>query len=1060
MHISNISLTRIFLSKKIIVLILFLSFFRVYSQPIITSSILNAPCNNDGILAIYISGMTPPYAIGYGYPSGTFQGVFHSNVASNSDTLKNIQNFSLPYYPQYISRSTQDIYIDIMDANGTTAGTIVAIPMPFTFTVNATSAICPALGSATVATSYNGPAFVEWGIGYYLPNIFTPIAVGNPNNSLQPGYYDLRVTDTLTGCSVLTFSTCVVIQNQSGITFSTSATAANCSNGTANAFSPTGGIAPYTYQWSNGATTSSLSNLTAGYYSVRAIDSQGCYSDNGSYVQQVTTFTTNYTVANATCLQSDGSIMGFVTGGTSPYSFNWTSGSTNQFATGLSAGYYSAIIVDANGCSGSINYISVVSNSPINVTYTASPSSCSASSGSATITPIGGTLPYNIVWGTYPPVYGNSISNMPVGTYSFKVTDAAGCVKNGSVYIPPNSSISANISVINPVCPSITGALYSNVSGTNPPFTYLWNTGAVTHNISNVVAGNYTCIITDANQCSVTKTAGISLSSPINVSLNSVNSSCLFSSDGNVTANAYGGTAPYSYNWSNGQSGSSISALSSGDYYVYVSDANGCTGYGYTQISYNPNNTACYCTISGTVFNDLNSNCIKDIAEIGISNIQIHCSGFGYVYTDAYGYYSFKVPVGTYSITQTLNANYPLATCQNQMALINVSSIGSGCYHQVDFANTVLPIHDLKITTTSSTIPPLVGNTYKQKIIIENNGTVVESNIQLGYEHDGQLSYMGGSPSYLIQQNSVNYPNWYSGNSIPAINPNGNLSLDIDYLVPTNIPIGTQVSFYDTVAYAAPMVANWLADNTPWDNVNSYQTNVIAAYDPNYKDVNPKGISNQGYISHNDSILNYVVHFQNEGTYFAQNIIVVDTLDNDLNWESLNPGYSNHNYIVSISEDGVLKFKFNNIILPWKSQYGDEQSSGMFTYAIKTKRNLPIGTTFINGAAIYFDYNEPIITNKTINTIGNLSTDINSINRSDEYFNVFPNPAIEDVFVTCNQKMKTIELFNISGQILISKKINEKECHLNLRDLTNGIYFIRVTNDEGYCSVQKIIIAN
>jgi hypothetical protein len=310
----------------------------------------------------------------------------------------------------------------------------------------------------------------------------------------------------------------------------------------------------------------------------------------------------------------------------------------------------------------------------------------------------------------------------------------------------------------------------------------------------------------------------------------------------------------------------------------------------------------------------------------------------------------------------------------------------------------------------------------------------------------------------MSQQNVTSYPNWFSQNAIPSLSPNSSTVIDVNYNVPTNIPIGTSLSFYDTTSYTSPITTNWLMDNTPWDNVNTYKPSVIAAFDPNYKEVTPKGFTALGLIAPKDSILNYVIHFQNEGSYFAQNIIVVDTLDADLDWTSLRPGYSDHNFTVNISENGILSYTFKNINLPWKSYYGNYLSSGMFSYSIKTKRNLALGTQFTNGAAIYFDYNAPVMTNKTLNTLGDASVGIKNIDKilTDETI-LFPNPTNGLVTINSVYEFKKMEIYNITGALLLSETMNTKSHQLQLQNFAEGIYLVKISYADGRSLTKKVM---
>ena len=1018
-----------------------------------TITVVAQPCNNNGQVAVSTSGLPLPITYRY-YLQGNLAAT-HSNINSSTDTYGGIPA-TQPAYGQ------SDIRVIASSGNNSATDTI-NFTLPFTYSVSTTGAACPAPGSITVSNITGGVA----PFSYQFINATTLQSYATNPASVPAGQYSVAVTDAM-GCKIAYSFTAGIgayISNNSPVNVNMTGTTANCTNGTASA-TASGGIGPYTYLWNNGANTQSINGLSRGSYNCTVTDAQGCFNTGYYNVQQAVNLSFNSSVTNATCVQNNGSIIGFVSGGTAPYSYLWSNGATTSTIGGLAGNqYYNVQITDALGCLGTGSpYVNTTT--PVNAIYSASASSCTLSTGSATVTASGGTAPYTIVWNTYPStVTGTSISNRASGNYAFTVTDAVGCIRTGSAFIPPVSTINAYINSATAVCPATTANLFASVSGSNGPFTYTWSNGATTAGINNAALGNYSCVMKDAVGCTVTKYGSVTQSSPVQLGFASSPASCVFAADGSAYANATGGTAPYTYTWSNTQTGPAASGLTTGYYYAYVTDANGChSSNNMTYVGYNAANNSCYCTITGTVYADANSNCVRDAGENGISNIQIHCSGFGYTYTNANGVYSFIVPTDTYTITESVQQNYTLASCQVNNTVVSVTA-GAGCTTPVNFANNVVPIHDLHIITTNMDLP-IPGNIYHQRVIVQNEGTITENNAQLSYAHDGQLSYSSCTPWALNQQNVGTYPYWYSITSgFPTLNAGDATASFINYNVPTNIPINTLVNFYDTIAHAAPVSTTWLTDNTPWNNVNNHQATVVSSFDPNFKEVSPKGTGPQGYITNNDSVLTYVVHFQNEGTYFAQNIVVVDTLDANLNIKTLRPGYSDKSYTTSVSENGVIKFKFDNIHLPWKSTYGDAMSSGMFTYSVKLKKNLTAGTKIKNTAAIYFDYNAPVITNTTLNTIaGNVSVkEIKGISSDDVV--LYPNPTNAGFAVSIHASEKTesyISIIDISGRVVsnrsVTLQIGENTLQESTDHLQSGIYFFQLKNNDVLITKKLVVV--
>lgn len=1018
--------------KKLPLLLLLMAAFAlpslVYGQSA-TIALTQQPCKHNGVLTATFSGITTPFTVKW--YEGIKPVVTHANVTTNTDVLN---NYSGAY-----------VWLRVLDANNKVIATTNFIGSPpFNYSVSTTQAKCPIPGTATAnVTGGTAPYSYKW---YSIPGN-TLVSTSNPA-SLPKGGYDLVITDAA-GCEFGTpqQGDSINVWDSSSISFSITTTQANCTNGTATLSNIGGGIPPYSHVWSNSATTNTITGLTAGYYFATVTDAQGCTGTRAAYVQQAVNIGVNMTPTPPTCLQNDGSIIAFGSGGVTPYSYQWSNTATTQSISNLTGGYYRVKITDANGCYGE-RATNLSPSTPVKVTYTATPSACTTANGSATLSISGGQTPYTIQWYTSPVQTGTTATNLAPGRYYFKVTDANGCVQTGAAVVPPVNQVSLSLNANNTSCIQSTGSIQTSVSGGTAPYSYYWSNTATTPAVSQLPAGYYTVEVTDNIGCSVKKGVNISVNSPVKIGLTTTNASCIYNSDGSITANAYGGLAPYTYSWTGGGTTATKSNLSKGWYTVNVTDANGCKAHRRNYVGYNPNNNSCYCTITGAVYDDVNGNCTKDPGESGIANIQMHCTNYGYAYTDANGVYSFRVPSGSYTIKQTVLGMYPLAACQNNSINVNVTA-ASNCSTTVDFANTINPIHDMHINTVNYTCP-VPGYDYYQSVVITNMGSVTESSVDGGYKTDGQILTPTIVPGGIFS-GSGNYYD-ISANTL-SLAPSGSQSFSMKYTVPTNIPLSTKLVFDDSTAYTHP-IANWLQDYSPWNNVNRYEPLVVGSYDPNFKEVSPKGLGANGNISYNDSVLDYTIHFQNLGTYKAQNIYILDTLDADLDWTTMRPVYQSHDCKVTISEAGVVRFQFDNIDLPYKDQ--DElASNGMVIYTIKTKKNLPIGTRFTNSAAIYFDFNEPVITNTTVNTLADLSVG-NVVSGNNNGVTIYPNPT-NDVFTIRldEQEYTSVKVINLTGQTVTERSITAKETTINMGQAVPGVYFLLLEGPDG-SAVEKI----
>ncbi len=1041
-------MTKTKIMKKLFLGSLFVALGAVSYAQTVSFTLTTPPCNHNGVLTSTFTGLTPPLTVTY-YTEGTSgTTIVHTGVSGLTDALT--------------SYSGGPVYVTASDGFGGYAGGYDTGGAPFTYYFSAAPAPCGGLGSDTVfVIGGTAPYTYQWF------NLSTLTTVGTTNPiSLPPGAYGVTITDA-SGCvygsrdendstkgggiySIPTF------------TLTATSTTANCTNGTASVSVSSGAIFPLSYAWSNGATPPSIIGLVMGYYSINVIDAAGCSASAYTYVAQAITITAPVVPTPATCIAHDGAVIAFGSGGIPPYSYIWSNGATTQSQTGLAGGYYGVAVTDVNGCIGTDGGY-VGTSTPITATYSTTPTLCTSPTGSATLSLAGGTPPYSTMWYTTPPQTGITAVTLAQGNYAFNVTDAMGCVQSGTVTVPPIDIISASFMSTAPICTLSTGSMTVTPTGGVAPYSFVWSNGATTSTMTSVPTGLYHVTITDNMGCTAKLSEYLPYNSTLGVGLLNTPASCLFVSDGTLTAVASGGTTPYHYAWTGGGSTSIITSLPAWvPFWVTVTDALGCWVTDSATVLADTA-SSCYCTISGTVYYDINGNCIQDPGEPGIQNIQIHISGRGYTYTDTGGHYSYKVPSGSYTVSETVRAFYPLSACQpNNISVTSVA--GTGCILPVDFANSMDTIHDMHICTWDYG-QPVPGHTYYQVSVIKNNGTIPESTILTGYKPDGQFfapltfvpaGYFHGSPY------------WYNtADSFPVLQPGNSKAFLMTYNVPTNIPLGTNVIFKDTVTVDTPMT-NWLVDYSPWDNLRYFNTTVVASFDPNFKEVYPKGTGSIGLITYADSILEYMVHFQNTGTFQAENIVVIDTLDDNLDWTTLSPVYMSAQCQVTVDQKATKKvatFTFNNINLP-PSNSQPVTSNGLLSYSIKTRSGLPLGTQFKNSASIYFDYNAPVKTNQTLNTLGSSPVNVNSTTTSavNNSFTIYPNPATSTFNAIINSDVAgsaNLNITDVSGKTMINKTIfilkGAQTLKIDVSQLAPGVYLVNF-NQNGKMQTQKLVV--
>ena len=403
---------------------------------------------------------------------------------------------------------------------------------------------------------------------------------GSPTQNLSPGTYTYTATST-NGCVSAPVSI-TITQPQVGLILSNTQVNVLCfGNNTGSIdLTVTGGTGPYTYAWSNNTTAQDPSNLIAGVYTVTVTDANGCTATATVTITQpafaLVATTTQVMIA---CFGgSTGSVNMTPTGGTAPYTYVWTGGSTAQSAIGVPAGTYTVVVTDANGCTTTISATITQPQAPLSLATTQVNVLCFGNNtGSIDLSPSGGTPGYTYAWSNNSTI--QDPLNLIAGTYTVVVTDANGCIDTTSVIITqPQSGLSLSSTQVNVLCfGNNTGAINLTVAGGTAPYTYAWSNNTTAQDPSNLIAGVYTVTVTDANGC--TATLSITITQPataVSISTTVQNILCL-NGTGSINSSPAGGVSPYTYSWSNQATTQNITNLQAGNYTVTVTDANGCT---------------------------------------------------------------------------------------------------------------------------------------------------------------------------------------------------------------------------------------------------------------------------------------------------------------------------------------------------------------------------------------------------------------------------------------------------------------------------------------------------
>ncbi len=361
----------------------------------------------------------------------------------------------------------------------------------------------------------------------------------------------------------------------------------NGANTGTDSVSAISGTLPYTYMWSdaNSQNTATATGLSAGTYSVLVTDNSGCTATAANIIIQPNPLSASATVVTSVSCPGfrNGSAEGFASGGTSPYLYQWNNVNvqTSQTAGGLTAGTYSVTITDSCGAMAVASIVVTQPNPLVDSIVVTNVSCSTASNGSATVIPVGGTYPFTYLWND-----GNSqttavANGLSAGSYTITVSDSCGGSSTASATVGQPSPLNAiTIVIANATC-NPTGLDSVFASGGTSPYTYLWNDGSsqTTAIADGLIAGNYTVTVSDSCGSSTTASAVITQPASLNITTSVTgNITCNGASDGSISASASGGVAPYTYSWSpTGGTNVTATGLSAGTYTVTVTDINGCS---------------------------------------------------------------------------------------------------------------------------------------------------------------------------------------------------------------------------------------------------------------------------------------------------------------------------------------------------------------------------------------------------------------------------------------------------------------------------------------------------
>jgi len=355
-----------------------------------------------------------------------------------------------------------------------------------------------------------------------------------------------------------------------------------------------GGTGAYTYSINNGVSFPYTgippiiaTGLSAGNYNLVVQDQNNCISSSISITitePSLINIVMNHLDAGCNGL-ANGSAWADVTGGTSPYSYLWSDGQINMTASSLTAGNYSVIITDINGCSETE---SVIITEPVAQTSATNSTCYGFDDASITANVQNGNATYSYSWDDLLNQQTITASNLPPGVYTVTITDQFGCILTATDSVTEPEELF--VSIINtPIClPGDLSTATLVANGGTQPYVFTWSTGEITSSIYNLNPGNYSIDLNDYNGCNNIANVNIPPANIMQISFTSTEASCKDNDDAMIYTTIQGGVSPYQFLWSNGVEAQDNLNIVSDIYYLEVIDDLGCVINASTFVDANP----------------------------------------------------------------------------------------------------------------------------------------------------------------------------------------------------------------------------------------------------------------------------------------------------------------------------------------------------------------------------------------------------------------------------------------------------------------------------------------
>lgn len=801
------------------------------------------------------------------------------------------------------------------------------------------------------------------------------------------------------------------------------------------------GYQPYTFAWSTGATTETITNLPAGTYAVTVTDALGCSNATSVAIQKKLTLTGSVICSGT----STGTAGALLANATAPVSYVWSNNQSGPSLSNLVNGYYGVTATDANGCkaSGTLNVaipqLNLYDYSSKCYTGNNAVASCWVNYDNAT----------SFMWDNGNTNSWNNTLNQ--GTHTVTVTTTLGCTLVGSMFIAPPAA--PPITIAYTAAPSncsngLGGALNVSISGGFPPYNFYayGPDGFISTSIAslqNIQGGSYglSAYSVSPNNCSAYVNADVPDAGGFNPELQVQELDCVSGYGSAAILNV--STPGAQYSWNMGASTSAVFNLTPGCYSATVTASSSCIQYYEFCIFKNdtiqPAND-CLGQVSGALYNDLGIAGCNGATGIPFQMIQTMPSG-ALNFTDENGVYQVQLPTGAFDIEPVSYDPADIACPPGGFYTINAVAGTTLLGQDFHFYNPNALDHRVRQQALRTAQP---GYPFSLRYEVCNDGNAVNAGImdlEYGNFFGGisAASFAQHPGAFVLNAETSGFPNNTANYSFPGIAPGGCELLQVDFLTPVATPVNTEFMTRATVSPSS-------GDPTPDNNKSTFINTVVGSFDPNSVFAFPARNGNPhdgGELLRNvDQTITYQIFFQNTGNAPANQVIVKDALDPDVDMASIRNIHASHGMKVSMEDNNkTLVFKFPNINLPDStSDYAN--SIGSIQYDIDLKPGLAVGTEIAKQAAIYFDFNPPILTNNNVLKI--------AVNKpayppagSDHTILTLPSPA-DYYFAFYFDTAAEMRVFNTLGELVAERKTEAGWQQVPTSDFPSGMYLLRL----------------